>query len=142
MWFGLSSDSEALENASRVPEIPWVRNDKGHFRRLVQVDGDDPELAGSGGVAVFFHRGVRPGGVCVTAADDLGGMMKRALADPEVAAFEDRGGLFVTWAFVKPEYRDGIVAYLRGLLVPEIAETALDGWHHYEAEPIPVRPPH
>jgi hypothetical protein len=139
MVFGFLKRGNTALAAEAPMDIPWEKNDKGRFWKLLLVR---PEiLAGRGGVAAFFHRGVKPGWVFVCAADDLSDLLSRAQDDTVITEYEAHGGVFVTWSFVKPEFRDGVVAHLRRSLRPELETAALDGNRTYAAPPVPVNPP-
>ncbi len=141
MVFGFLKRAETTLVAEAPMDIPWEKNDKGRFWKLLMVRPDAVGLGGRGGVAAFFRRGLKPGWVFVCAADDLGALIERAQDNTEITGYEARGGVFVTWSFVKSEYRDGVVAHLRRTLKPEISTCALDGNDTYAVDPIPVNPP-
>lgn len=141
MVFGFLKRADTALMAEAPMDIPWEKNDKGRFWKLLQIRSGALGAARRGGVAAFFHRGVKPGWVFVCAADDLGDLLERAKDDPDITEYEARGGVFVTWSFVKAEYRDGVVAHLRRILRPELGSCALDGNRAYSVNPIPVNPP-
>jgi len=141
MWFDFLKRDESPVSTLEPMDIPWEKNDKGRFWKLLMVRPETLGLDGRGGVAAFFHRGVRPGWVYVCSSEDLGALIEKAQDDEEVMAFEARGGVFVTWSFVKPEFRDGVARHLRSSLKPEILDGGPGGGRSYSAEPIPVNPP-
>ncbi|MBN2751083.1 MAG: hypothetical protein JXQ84_00090 [Rhodospirillaceae bacterium] len=122
-------------------DIPWEKNDKGRFWKLLTVRPESLALSGRGGVAVFFHRGVKPGWVYVCATNDLGDVLEKAQDDMDITAYEGRGGVYVVWSFVKPEFRDGVALHLRQTLKPKILDSDLDGHRTYSQDPVPVNPP-
>ena len=123
--------------ATAAPQDPnWVRDGSGRYFRLLQLDPEGQGLAGTGGVFVIWHGGMRPAWVYVGAADDLARALHDIAANPDLRAHEIRGGLFVTWSLTHAPYRAGAVAYLQDLLMPVMVNPAAAG-----AEPVPVLPP-
>jgi len=123
------------------PDPYWQRDQKGRFFRLLALRPDRKDLARRGGVFVVFHGGVKPGWVYVGAAPDLGAAVSRLQDHREVSALEMRGGLFFTWAYIKPDARDGVVAFLRARMRPELDAPDLDqafGCNPGKAQPQPV----
>lgn len=98
-------------------------------------------MHGLGGVYVVWHKGVRPEWVYVGATDDLAQALARALDDDEIFAYEPRGGLWCTWALIRPEYRNGAVAYLRRLLNPVVDPRAGDELDLDAVQPVAIQPP-
>ena len=98
----------------------WARSPRGLFFRLIHLDPEEEGLSGVGGIFVVWHAGLRPQWVFVSAADDLAAAIHRLADDADVMSYEVNGGLFVSWALVRPEYRSGAVAYLTGRLRPAI----------------------
>ncbi|WP_337997648.1 hypothetical protein [Oleispirillum naphthae] len=141
MWFGFLKRDDASVAVSEPMDIPWEKNDKGRFWKLLMVRPSTLGIAGRGGVAAFFHRGVKPGWVFVCATDDLGALLDAAQDDKGIMDYEARGGVYVTWSFVKPEFREGVARHLRDVLRPEVADSGLDGHRAYAVEAVPVNPP-
>jgi hypothetical protein len=77
----------------------------------------------------------------VGATLDLGKLIEDAKDDPQISEFDNRGGLFATWSFVKPSYQEGVVAYLRQQLKPKVLDSPLDMGRTYSVKPIRVHPP-
>ena len=122
-------------------DIPWQRDERGYYHRLLRLRPRDAGLFGTGGVYVIWHRGVRPRWIYIGASKDLGEAIDRARDSEAVLGYEAFGGVYVTWAPVRQEFRDGVVAYLRASLEPELdlvfASVSLD----LTAAHIPVQPP-
>jgi len=127
---------------NKKPQDPyWQRDPSLRFYRLLAVNPNRLKLGGRGGVFALFHKGVRPGWVYVGATRDLGDAIERMKDHPEISAMDSRGGLFMTWAFVKEDKRDGVVAYLRHHLKPEVSDPDLDrelGCRPDNAKQVPV----
>jgi len=141
MFFGFFGNNAAAPTEDEVMTIPWEKNAKGRFCKLMYLRVSQYNFSGRGGVVVFFHRGVKPGWVNVCATDDLETLIEDAKDDPDIMEYERRGGVFVTWSYVKPNFRDGVVAYLQKHLDVAVLSTALDHHKEYLAEPIEVKPP-
>ena len=108
-------------SSSRVCFDPaWARSPRGLFFRLIHLDPEEEGLSGVGGIFVVWHAGLRPQWVYVSAAEDLAAAIHRLADDADVMSYEVNGGLFVSWALVRPKYRSGAVAYLAGRLRPTI----------------------
>lgn len=139
---GLFSVSASDSAPSQVQADPsWARTPKGHFFRLSHLEPDQLGLVGLGGVYVVWHKGVKPEWVYVGQSDDLSVALTRALDDEDVYDYEPRGGLWCTWATIRPEYRDGAVAYLRRLLNPVIEPRPGDELDPESVELIAIQPP-
>lgn len=98
----------------------WARSPRGLFYRLVHLDPEAEGLSGIGGVLVVWHDGVRPEWVYVSAATDLAAAIHALADNADVMSYEVNGGLFVTWALLRSEHRDGAVAYLADRLRPAV----------------------
>ena len=127
------------------PDPYWQRDPSQRFYRLIAIRPGRPKLTGLGGVIVVFHKGVQPGWVYVGAARDLARAIETLQDHSEISQYEGRGGLFVTWAFITPDKRAGVVAYLRAATKPMVVDAALDaelgGAPTERVQPIPVQLP-
>lgn len=119
-----------------LPDPHWRRDSRGFYFRLMLLKPDRAGLRGQGGVYVLWHRGVRPEWVHVGGSADIGHSLEAARDTEEVARFEVHGGLYYTWAPIAPDFRAGVVAYLRKVLGP-VARPRLPG----EATPDPDETP-
>ncbi|KAA5606636.1 hypothetical protein F1188_04680 [Roseospira marina] len=127
-----------------IPDPMWQRDSANRFYRLLAMRPGKPNLKGHSGVFVLFHKGVRPGWVYVGATGDLDTAIDRLQSHREISDLERRGGLFMTWAYIRADKRDGVVAYLRSRMAPEVTDPALDtdlGCHPERAKPVPVQLP-
>jgi hypothetical protein len=139
---GLFSSSKTGFDPKAEPIDPsWVRSAKGHFNRLTYLEPDQIGLPGQGGVYVIWHKGVKPEWLYVGSSDDLAQTLTRAIEDEEFYSYEPRGGLWCTWSFIVPEYRDGVVLYLRNLLNPVVETRIGDEIDAQKVAPVPVLPP-
>ncbi len=126
------------------PDPYWQRDDRGRFVRLLALHPHRKDLARRGGVFVVFHGGVQPGWVYVGSAADLGAAVARLQDHHALSTLEARGGLFFTWAYIKPDKRNGVVAYLRTRMKAEFDAPDLDqalGCAPKGAHPQPVQLP-
>ncbi|TVR97471.1 MAG: hypothetical protein EA406_09570 [Rhodospirillales bacterium] len=115
----------------------WARTTRGRYYRLVHLDPEAENLAGAGGVLVVWHAGFWPAWVYVASARDLAHALHDLANNDDVMSYETNGGLFVTWSFLRPEYRDGVVTYLLERLRPKV----LPASPPVQATPIPVLSP-
>lgn len=128
------------ESPKVPPDTPpsdpqWARNRRGKFHRLIHLDIEAEKLAGRSGVYVIWHSGVAPRWVWVDRTDDLGRTLDDIRSEDDVMFYEKHGGLYVTWAPVRPEYQPGVVRYLHEQMKPEIDNPDVK---HIEADPVPV----
>ena len=102
----------------------WVRNPKGKFHRLFDLDPDEAGLAGVGGVYVIWHGGVSPQWVYVGESNDLRRALTAAADNEDIGQYEVNGRLFATWSLVIDKYRPGVVLYLTQSMKPLVDNTA------------------
>lgn len=114
--FGTSNPSTPRFTEPLDPQ--WARSPKGGSFRLLTVEPDDYDLSRASGVYVVWHGGVRPRWVFVGRTDDLASAINDAANNDEIAQYDINGRVFVTWAFVKREFQDGVVAFLIDRLKP------------------------
>lgn len=105
---------------SRPVPVEWVRNPRGQFYKFITFEPDQAGLKGVGGVYVLWHSGVRPHWVYVGESTDIATDLDALGNNEEVMEFDGRGGLYVTWAPIKPEFRRGIVRYLVDNMEPMV----------------------
>ncbi len=96
----------------------WAMTDAGKFHRLLITDPKKLGLAGVGGIVVLWHGGLKPKWLYVDKSRDLGRDLDSYLDNDEITEYEDRGGVFVSWAMVRPEYQDGVLKYLLETMEP------------------------
>ncbi|MDP6603343.1 MAG: hypothetical protein QGG17_04005 [Rhodospirillales bacterium] len=128
----------AATGRAALPDPKWGRNAARRFHRLVKLESTATGLAGRSGVFVAWHAGVQPRWVYVGRTPDLARAMRDLVHNAEVAAFEARGGVFVTWSFVSDEFQDGVVLFLTDLLEPLVANRRV---RRKGVTPMPVQPP-
>ena len=70
------------------------------------------------GVFVVWHRGRNP--VLCVGQGAIRTQLARIQQDPTAQAEHQEHGLYVTWASMEPEHRDGVESYLVERLAPAI----------------------
>lgn len=130
-----------LPSPDAPADVEWHKDERGYYRRLLPLRGRDLGLRGTGGVFAVWNRGLHPKWIYVGATDDLALSLDEARDNTKILAFETHGGVYVTWAPFRVEYRDGAAAYLREQLSPEMTESLPTDRPVIETEPVPVRPP-
>lgn len=122
---------------NRPIDPAWARTAKQRFFRFVHLDPHAHGLAGVGGLFVLWTAGTRPRWVYAGATDDLARALGALSVDDDLMAYEARGGLYVTWSFIKPQYRDGALAHLATTLRPAVVVPK----PRADAIPVPILPP-
>lgn len=122
-------------------DVEWQRDERGYYYRLLRLHPAEAGLVGVGGVYVMWSRGVHPKWIHVGATGNLGEAIGWARDAQEVLAFEGRGSVYVTWAPIKADYRDGVAIYLKDKLSPELPQPFPPDHAKAEATPFPVIPP-
>lgn len=104
---------------SDAPVDPvWARDSRGRFHRFLPLDPEEAGLIDRGGVFVIWHAGIQPEWVYVGQSKNLAETLHMIGENKDVLSFEVNGGLFVTWSFVRKEFRHGVVRYLEETLSP------------------------
>lgn len=117
--------------------LNWARNKNGNFFKFVTLRAERAGIAG-GGIFVLWHSGVKPRWVMVGASTDLAKDIGKLLDDEELLEYNVHGGLFVSWAPVRPEYHAGVIKFLRESMKPLIDRGPPSP---EDVEPIPVTAP-
>lgn len=138
-FFGKSKDEEKQQAPLGDPVDPgWFRTQRGGFPDLFDLEPDEVGLTGKGGVFLIWHGGVKPEWVYVGHGPDMAQSLFDIGKNKDVIYYENRGGLFVTWAFVLDQYRDGVVKFLQeNLPTVVISQNTYDE----ETQPVPVFSP-
>jgi len=98
----------------------WAMTAAGKFHRLLITDPEKLGLFGLSGIAVLWHGGFKPEWIYVDKSNDLGRDLETYLDNDEIMEYDDRGGVFVSWAMVRPEFQDGVLKYLMETMDPLI----------------------
>ena len=120
------------------PDPKWARTSTGFYHRLVNIDPEASGLKGTSGVYVVWHTGARPTWLYVGRSEDLATTFYGLADDQDIMTYEIHGGVYATWALIRPEFQSGVVGYLNRSLRPKIKNP-----DHVDlvADPVPVRPP-
>lgn len=119
-------------------DIGWIKSPRGNFYKFLGMDPYILGLEGISAVYVIWHGGLRPEWLYVGHSDDLAATFETHREDNEIRNYDGQGGLYVTWAMIRPEYQVGVCRYLIRTLQPLIFNPE----EFDEEEPsIPVYPP-
>jgi hypothetical protein len=136
--FGKSDAPPVAPVFSKPVDPGWVYPPKGGFFSFLDMDPEEHNLGGVGGIFLIWHAGVRPEWVYAGGTNDLASALHTAGMNSDINVYEENGGLFVAWAPVKEAYRKGVVKYLDlsfKTLVPN------DGYYDDKTAVVPVKPP-
>ncbi|PCI41170.1 MAG: hypothetical protein COB46_04565 [Rhodospirillaceae bacterium] len=112
--FGSDSGNKTKKGPvfSKPVDPDWVLTPNGGFFSFLDLDPEAYNLNGAGGIYLIWHGGVRPEWVFAGASTDLATDLHDAGENAEISYYEQSGGLFVAWALIKPEFRQGAVKYM------------------------------
>lgn len=119
-----------------IQDPQWARSPKGGSFNFMRLEPEKYDLAKASGVFVIWHGGVKPEWLYVGKSNNLENALYDMGDNGEVTSYQNRGGVFVTWAFVKSEFQDGVVTYLTDVLKPLIENSG-----YKKTKPIPVQTP-
>ena len=130
-----SSGNKKDYQFTSVQDPGWVKSAGGRFHRFVVLDAEKAGLAGIGGIYAIWHGGVRPEWVNIGKSDDLAATFRELAGNEEIRNYNVRGGLFVSWALIREEYRNGALRFLNDSMKPLVPSPDIpDG----DVTPIPV----
>jgi hypothetical protein len=98
----------------------WAMTAAGKFHRLLFTKPEKLGLAGVSAIVVLWSGGLKPKWLYVEKSRDLGRDLDSYLENDEIADHDERGGVYVSWALVRPEYQDGVLKYLLESMAPLI----------------------
>jgi len=98
----------------------WNRCQGEVWCKLNSVNLDHPHFDNMEGVYVIWHGGQNPHTVYV-GQGVIRDRLRQHRLDPRIQEFEPLG-LFVTWARVTPDQRDGVEAFFAQRLNPRVGE--------------------
>jgi hypothetical protein len=99
-------------------QVTWTKCSGEVWCKLNAVRLEHAHFDNRVGVYVIWHGGGSAATVRV-GQGDIRDCITQARADTEIQAFAALG-LFVTWATVAPEHRNGVEAFLSGRLRPKV----------------------
>lgn len=131
------SKAEQLARGPCLNPNWWCTAD-GRYPRLLHLDPEGEGLTGVSGVFVVWHAGIRPAWVYVGRSGNLAMTFNNLVEQEDIMSYEVNGGLYVSWTLIRPEYQDGVVAYLLAALKPVVENSCPPA---DAVVPIPVLPP-
>ena len=118
-----------------VQDPGWVKSPSGRFHRFIVLDAEKAGLSGIGGIYAFWHGGVRPEWVYIGKSDDLAATFRELAGNKDIRNYDLRGGLFVSWALIREEYRNGALRFLNDSMKPLVPSPDIPGG---DVTPIPA----
>ena len=115
--FGSGSKKKDYQFTS-VQDPGWVKSPGGRFHRFIVLDAEKAGLAGIGGIYAIWHGGVRPEWVNIGKSADLAATFRELAGNEDIRNYNVRGGLFVSWALIREEYRNGALRFLNDSMKP------------------------
>lgn len=131
--FGLGSKKDP--QISSVQDPGWVRSPGGRFHRFIVLDAEKEGLSGIGGIYAIWHGGVRPEWVYIGKSNDLAATFQELAGNGDIRNYNVRGGLFVSWALIREEFRNGVLYFLNDSMKPLVPNPDIPG---KGVTPIPV----
>jgi hypothetical protein len=114
-------------------QLTWNKCEGNAWCNLINLNLGHPHFQGMEGVYVIWHAGANPATVYV-GQGSIAARLQAHRTEPAILAYGPYG-LFVTWARVDRQSRDGVERYLADRLTPRV------GSAHPHAIPIPVNLP-
>jgi hypothetical protein len=134
--FGRSKSKSSIPTTPQDPL--WIRNERGAFHRLLELETDSMGLSGVGGVYVVWHGGVRPEWVYIGESTSLARAITNAQDNNEIAGYDINGHLFVTWAPIVEGLRKGAVLDLTQRMRPVVANPMAPSEATADIQPVPL----
>lgn len=129
-----SGNKQEVKFAS-VQDPGWVKSAGGRFHRFIVLDAEKAGLTGIGGIYAIWHGGLRPEWVSIGKSDDLAATFRDLAGNEDIRNYNVRGGLFVSWALIRQDYRDGVLRFLNDSMKPLVPGPDIPGEN---VTPIPV----
>ena len=124
---------------SSVQDPGWVKSPSGRFHRFVLLDAAKAGLSGIGGIYAIWHGGVRPEWVYIGKSDDLAATFQDLAGNEDIRSYNVRGGLFVSWALIREEYRNGALRFLNDSMKPLVPSPDIPGEGRHPPFPSSAR---
>ena len=129
-----SGNKQDVKFAS-VQDPGWVKSAGGRLHRFVMLDAEKEGLTGIGGIFAIWHGGLRPEWVYIGKSGDLAAAFQELAGNEDIRSYNVRGGLFVSWALIRDEYRNGVLRFLNDSMKPLVPGSDIPG---EDVTPIPV----
>ncbi|MEK9673373.1 MAG: hypothetical protein VW268_12880 [Rhodospirillaceae bacterium] len=110
--------AKRMSKLGKPVDPKWERNDQGKFSQLMKHDPRARRFEGKIGVYVIWRSGVRPGWVWVATSRNLARDVQWCKENEDIVFFERFGGLFMSWAFIRPDFQAGTARYLAMVAKP------------------------
>ena len=118
--------------------VSWVTSPKGQFYNFLNLEPEAIGLSGAAGVYIIWLGGRWPEWLLIERTDDLAMTFKELQSNGDILRYEREGRLYVTWAEIRPEFRDGVVQFLNQVIPPVIPSSNPPSG---DEPPIAVIPP-
>jgi hypothetical protein len=132
--FLFGSDERALNPS-------WHRGRGFKYARLLTYN---PETAQhKAGIFAVWHMGVQPEWVLIGHSTDISTAITDIKNSDDVMYYDVHGGLYISWAEMAAEYRDGAVLHLNEKLRPKLRDAAIGQTYGPDktADPLHTLPP-
>lgn len=123
----LKSALKRMTRMGKAVDPGWNRNENGKLFRFISLDPEEQGISGRTGIFAIWHGGVRPTWVFIGQSRDLARDLHWCGENEEIMHYERFGGLFCSWAFVKPEFQPGAVRYLTQIAKPVVQNPLAPG---------------
>jgi hypothetical protein len=105
----------------------WAKTPAGKFYRLLFIKPEKLGLEQQSGIVVAWHGGLKPKWIYVDKSSNIARDLDTFTEDDDIMSYDLRGGVFVSWALIRPEYQDGVLKYLLETMTPLIEPQKLPG---------------
>lgn len=114
-------------------QLNWTKCQSDVWCKLNSVNLNHEHFNNREGVYIIWHGGTEPAVVYV-GQGNIKDRLAKHRSDPEIQSYTSLG-LYVTWAIVMEQHRDGVEAYLANNWSPKVGST------HPPAQHIVVNSP-
>lgn len=138
--FGSDDDKKTSKKPvlSKPVDPGWVLDSKGKFLSFLYLDPEELNLNGVGGVYLIWHAGVRPEWVYAGLTNDMASALHDAGENADINYYEANGGLYVSWAPIKADFRKGVVKYIEENFITLVSNSSC---YDDNTRIVPVKPP-
>lgn len=129
-------------NKDDIATVNWVKGKNDKYHRLMVVNENSPTLIQQSAVFVVWEKwGNKITWLYVGSTEDMAKTIYRLKNDPEIAKYEGKGRVGITWAILNPKFRSRVAAYLKKILNPIVENPDLTEHSNFDSEPFAVHPP-
>ncbi len=101
-------------------DVHWVTSPKGQYYNFLNLEIEDIGLSDAGGIFVIWLGGRWPEWLFIGRSDDLEISLGDLQSNRDILRYSREGHLYVTWAEIREEFRDGVVQYLNQIIPPTL----------------------